>query len=162
MSATPVASFPVAVIMARKLISRGGWSLPSWDAVGVVSGEQFANQPRTRELIHEADGVQHFMFRGFVLQLYRDVAETYWYNLTAERPCLFVICQKDEGEELVPLMVTPDSEAAQAAVETHGAAFAVAIPPDIHTEIERVVVKYYRPEPPRKRKQHDWRKEEDQ
>jgi hypothetical protein len=161
MSAKPVASFPIAVMMARKMISRGSWSLPSWEAIGVVSGEQFANQPRSRELVHEADGVQHFLFRGFELHLYRDVAETYWYNLIAERPSLFVICLKEDGEELVPNMVTPDSEAAQAAVETHGAAFAVAIPPDLHTAIEQVVLEHYRPEPPRKRKQHDWGKEGD-
>jgi hypothetical protein len=161
MSAKPLATFPVAVMMARKMVRRAGWSLPSWDAIGVVSGDQFAGQARSRELVHQSDDVQHFLFRGFELELFRDVAETYWYNLTAERPSLFVICLKDEGEELVPNIVTPDSEAAQAAVETGGAAFAVAIPPDIHEAIERVVLEHYRPEPPRKRKQHDWRKEED-
>jgi hypothetical protein len=161
MSAKPLATFPVAVMMSRKLIRRAGWSLPSWDAIGVVSGEQFAGQPRSRELVHEADDVQHFLFRGLEIQLFRDVAEAYWYNLTAERPSLFVICLKDDDEELAPHMVSPDSEAAQAAVETGGAAFAVAIPPDIYTEIERVVLEHYRPEPPRKRKQHDGHKEED-
>jgi hypothetical protein len=161
MSATPLATFPVAVMMTRKVIRRTGWSLPSWEAIGVVSGEQFAGQPRSRELVHESDDVQQFLFRGLQVQLFRDVAETYWYNLTAERPSLFVICLKDDDEELAPSMVTPDSEAAQAAVETGGAAFAVAIPPDIHAAIERVVLEHYRPEPPRKRKQHDWRKEDD-
>jgi hypothetical protein len=160
MSSKPVATFPVAVMMSRKLVSRSGWSLPCWEAVGVVSGEELAGQPRSRELVHEADGVQDFLFRGFELQLFRDAVETYWFNLTADRPSLFVLCLKDADEELVPNMVTPDSEAAQAAVETAGAAFAVPIPPDIHTEIEQVVMKYYRPEPPRKRKQHDWRKED--
>jgi hypothetical protein len=159
MSATPVARFPIAIMMSRKLIQRSGWSLPCWEALGVVSGAQFADEKRGRELVHEADGEQNFLYRGFELRLFRDAAETYWYNLTGERPSLFVICLK-EGEELVPSFVTPDHGAAQAAVESDGAAFAVAIPPDIHTEIERVVMQYYRPEPPRKRKQHDWRKEQ--
>lgn len=148
-------------MMSRKLIRRSGWSLPSWEALGVVAGEQFADAQRSRVLVHEADGVQHYQFRGFELQLFRDAAETYWYNLTGERPSLFVICQKEAGEELVPSMVTPDHSVAQAAVESNGAAFAVAIPPEIHAAIERVVLEYYRPEPPRKRKQHDWHKEED-
>lgn len=161
MSVKPVATFPVAVLMSRKLISRGGWSLPSWEAIGVVSGEQFAGAERSRELVHEVDGVQQFLYRGFELQLYRDAAETYWYNLTGERPSLFVLCLKADGEELEPNSVTADHGVAQAAVEHDGAAFAVAIPPAIHTELERVVMEYYRPEPPRKRKQHDWHKEED-
>jgi hypothetical protein len=161
MSATPVATFPVAIMMSRKLIRRSGWSLPCWEATGVVSGEQFADRRRSRTLVHEADDVQHFLFRGFELPLFRDAAETYWYNLTGERPSLFVICQKEDGDELVPNMVTPDHGVAQAAVEHDGAAFAVPIPPDIHAEIERVVLEHYRPEPPRKRKRHDWGKEDE-
>jgi hypothetical protein len=161
MSAKPVATFPVAVMMSRKLIQRSGWSLPSWEAIGVVTGEQFADGKRSRELVHESDGVQQYLFRGLRLELYRDAAETYWFNLTGERPSLFVLCLKEDGEELVPNMVTPDHSVAQAAVESDGAAFAVAIPADIHAELERVVMEHYRPEPPRKRKQHDWRKEED-
>jgi hypothetical protein len=161
MSATPVASFPVAVMMARKMIRRSGWALPCWDALGVLSGEQFADPKRSRTLVHEADDVQHFLFRGFRLDLFRDEAETYWWNLTGERPSLFVICRKEAGEELVPSMVTASHEVAQAAVEVNGAAYAVPIPPEIHDEIERVILAHYQPEPPRKRKQHRWHKKED-
>jgi hypothetical protein len=159
MTATPFARFPVAVMMSRKMIRRSGWSLPSWEAIGVVSGEQFADRERSRALVHEDGELQHFLFRGFTLDLYRDAAETYWWNLTAERPSLFVICLKEEGEELVPNMVTADHEVAQAAVEKDGAAFALPIPPDIHDALERLVMTHYRPEPPRKRKQHDWKED---
>lgn len=162
MSATPVATFPVAILMARKMIQRGRWSAPHWEALGVVSGQQFKDAQRSRELVHEAEGLQHFLYRGFTLQLYRDTAETYWWNLTAAQPSLFVICLKDSDDELVPNQVTADHEAAQAAVEKDGAAFAVPIPADIHEELERVVVTYYKPEPHRKRKQHQWSKEDEQ
>lgn len=159
MTATPFASFPVAVMMSRKMIRRSGWSLPSWEALGVLSGEQFAEQPRSRALVHEDGDLQHFLFKGFKLDLYRDAAETYWWNLTAERPSLFVICLKEEGEELTPNMVTADHEVAQAAVEKDGAAFAVPIPAEIHDAIEQLVMTHYKPEPQRKRKQHDWKEE---
>jgi hypothetical protein len=162
MSVTPAASFPIGILMVRKLIRRAGWSMPSWEATGVVSGEQFADPQRSRGLVFEAPDVQHFLYRGFRLEFFRDAAETYWYNLTGERPSLFVICRKEEGDELVPTLVTADHEVAQAAVEKDGAAFAVAIPPEIHAELERVVLENYKPEPPRKRKQHKWIKEEDQ
>lgn len=160
MSATPVATFPVGILMARKVVRRSGWSLPSWDVLGVFCGERFAAPSRTRELVHEADDLQHFLYRGFRIALYRDAAETYWWNLTGERPSLFVLCLKEDGEELVPNVVTADHEAAQAAVESNGAAFSVPIPPEIHAELEKVVMEHYRPEPPRKRKQHKWHKEE--
>lgn len=148
-------------MMRRKLISRSGWSMPSWEALGVVSAGPGEARDRSCTLVHEADGEQHFLYSGFELKLYRDLAETYWWNLTAERPSLFVLCLKDEGEELLPNMVTADHELAQGAVEKNGAAFAVPIPPEIHEVLERVVMEHYRPEPPRKRKQHRWEKEED-
>ena len=162
MSATPVARFPVAVMMTRKVISGSGWSRPSWQAVGVLSGSQFADGGRSRTLVRDVDGVQHFLFRGYFVDLFRDAVETYWWNLTGTRPSLFVICDREEGDELAPSMVTPDHEAAQAAAERDAEAFAVAIPPEIHAELERVVMEHYRPEPPRKRKQHKLLKEEDQ
>lgn len=162
MAVTPLASFPVAILMERKVIHRGGWSLPNWDAIGVVAGEQFADERRSRTLVHEAEDAQRFMYRGFQLQLFRDAVETYWFNLTGERPSLFVLCNKEAGEELVPVNVTADHEVAQATVENNGAAFAVAIPPAIHAELERVVLEHYRPESPRKRKQHKWAGELDQ
>lgn len=161
MSATPLAVFPVAILMSRKLVRRSGWSLPSWEALGVFHGPQFTDTVRSRTLVHEAEDLQHFMYRGFQVELFRDAAETYWWNLTAERPSVFVVCLKEEGEELVPIMVTADHEVAQAAVEKDGAAFALPIPPEIHAELEKVVVTHYRPEPPRKRKQHQWRQEDD-
>jgi len=148
-------------MMSRKMIRHSRWALPSWEAIGVLSGSEFANAQRSQALAHEADGVQHFLFRGYTLELYRDAAETYWWNLTGERPSLFVICDREEGEELVPSAVTADHEVAQGAVERDGEAFAVPIPPEIHREIERVVLEHYRPEPPRKRKQHKLQSEED-
>lgn len=162
MSATPVATFPVSVMMRRKMISRSGWSMPSWDALSVLPGGSSASGERGCTLVHEVGGEQHFLYCGFEVSLYRDAAETYWWNLTAEQPSLFVICLKDEAEELLPNMVTADHEVAQAAVEKNGAAFAVPIPPEIHDAIERVVLEHYRPEAPRKRKQHKWDKEQDQ
>jgi hypothetical protein len=162
MPVTPIASFPVAIMMVRKTIRRAAWSMPSWEATGVVTGEQFADAQRSKSLVHEADGVQQFLYRGFRVQFFRDAAETYWYNLTGERPSLFVICRKEDGEELVPTLVTADHEVAQAAAEKDGEAFAVPIPPEIHAALERVVLEHYRPEPPRKRKQHKLMKEEDQ
>jgi hypothetical protein len=162
MSATPLASFPVAVLMARKMIRRSAWALPSWEALGVFCGEQFKDAQPDISVVHEEGDLQHIMYRGLTVELYRDAAETYWWNLTAERPSLFVICDREAGEELVPRMVTADHEAAQAAVEREAVAYAVPIPPEIHAAIETVVLEHYRPEAPRKRKQHQWRKEDEQ
>jgi hypothetical protein len=157
MPATPAATFPVAITMIRKLISRGAWSLPHWEATGVVTGTQFADAKRSKTLVHEADGVQQFLFRGFALNLYRDAAENYWFNLMGETPSLFILCQKVDGEELAPSAVSADFADAEAAVEKDGAAFAVPIPPEIYVELERFVLDHYKPEPRRKRKRDKWK-----
>ena len=39
MTASPRVSLPVAVIMGRRMVSRGRWSVPSWRVVGVVAGK---------------------------------------------------------------------------------------------------------------------------
>jgi hypothetical protein len=160
MPATPAATFPLAITMTRKQISRGAWSLPHWEGTGVVAGEQFAGSGRTRTLVHEADGVQQFLFKGYVLNLYPDAAANYWFNLMAESPSLFILCQKTEGEELVPSSVSADFADAEAAVEKDGAAFAVPIPPEIYVQLERFVLDHYKPQPKRKRKRDSWKEGE--
>lgn len=160
MSPTPLASFPVAVIMARKQVSRGGWSVPVWEVSSLVSGEEFANTDRQRSLIRSAGGTELYLWTGFEVELYRDAAEMYWFNLTGGRPSLYVLCEKRDDGELVPTAITPDHLHSVAMVEADGESFAVPIPAEIHEQLERVVVEHYRPEPPRKRKRKDWRNEE--
>lgn len=134
--------------------------MPSWEVTGVVPGGQFATTSRERSLVHSDGDESQYLWKGFSVELFRDAAETYWFNLTGGRPSLFVICECREEGELVPTTVTADHSHSQGAIEADGASFAVPIPPEIHRQLEEFVMAHYRPEPPRKRKRRDWRKED--
>lgn len=153
---TALASFPVAILMTRKQLQRGKWSLPVCEAVGVVAGPQFEDATRSHAVVHSADGIEQSMWRGFRLELYRDAAENYWFNLTGAAPSLFVLCKKEGDGSLVPVAVTADHEESVSAVEHDGAAFGVPIPLEIHDALEQFVMEHFKPEEPRKRKQHKW------
>ncbi|MGD9388333.1 MAG: DUF3305 domain-containing protein [Gammaproteobacteria bacterium] len=152
----PLESFPVGVVMARKVIQRSGWSLVNWEAVSVLVGERFAARSARRLPMRESDGITQYLWDGFELGLFRDAAEIYWFNLTGVRPSLYVICSEDENGELEPIDVTADHADATSAVEADYKSFAVPIPPEILGRLEEFVMTHFKPKPGRKRKREDW------
>ena len=156
MSVTPIESLPVAVLMARKEVRRGAWSVPSWRALAVLTGARFADQPRQKTLVQSADGVDQYLWSGFHIDLYRDAAEHYWFNLTGGRPALFVLCRAEENGELEPCRVTADHTESESLVESGGAAFPAPIPLEVLEVLERFITEHFHPEPARKRRRERW------
>lgn len=152
----PLVSIPVAAVLARKQISRAGWSLANWEGVAVLAGERFAAGNAQRELLQEGERGTQYLWDGLRLELYRDAAETYWFNLTGTRPSLFIICQEHEGGELVPVTVTADHADSTSAVEADCKVFAVPIPAEVLRQLEEFVMTHFKPEPPRKRRRQEW------
>ena len=147
---------PLAVVLARKEISRSGWTLASWDGVAVLAGERFRAGQARRELLQSIDGVEHYLWDGLKLELFRDAAETYWFNLTGGQPSLFIICSEEDGGELSPVSVTADHDQSTSAVEADYKVFAVPIPAEVLAEIEEFVMTHFKPEPQRKRRRRNW------
>ena len=156
----PLVSIPVAAILARKQISRSGWSIVNWDGVAVLAGERFAAGTARRQSLHEDQRGAHYLWDGLRLELYRDAAETYWFNLTGTRPSLFIICQEQEGGEIVPVSVTADHADSTSAVEADCKVFAVPIPAEVLPQLEEFVMTHFKPEAPRKRRRQEWSEEE--
>lgn len=156
----PLVSIPVAAILARKEISRSGWSLVNWEGVAVLSGERFAAGTARREPLQDSDKGMQYLWDGLRLELYRDAAETYWFNLTGGRPSLFIICQETEGGEIIPVAVTADHDSSTSAVEADCKVFGVPIPPDVVPQLEEFVMTHFKPEPRRKRRRREWSDEE--
>lgn len=156
MPAQPQTKLPISVILGRKTVSRGVWSVPSWRAVAVVSGDNLASADASGTLIREADDEQHFLWGGLELPLFRDSAHSYWSNLVGNEPALFVICHEGEEGDQVPVQVTADQDEASATIEAGDAVYPVPIPPEVYVRLERFVVEHYKPTPPRKRKRKNW------
>ncbi len=150
--------YPVAVIMQRRTVQRGPWSVPSWSAVSVVTGKRVTGKPPGRQRIREgdADGNEQFLWTGLSLTLYRDLAEEYWYNLTSGSPSLFVICHESPEAELQPFRVTADHDSSSVCLESDDQVFAVPIPAEIYRHVEKFVVNNFVPRERTKRKRRNW------
>jgi hypothetical protein len=151
-------AIPVAVVMSRRMAIHRQWSYPDWRLDGVVAGA-IAGAGGGRQRVHAENGVEEFIWPGFTLRLYKDSAESYWYNLVGKTPSLFVVCRENTDGELEPCVVTADHDEAGAHMEADDTVFSTPMPPEIHERLERYVVEHYRPQPPRKRQRENWKEE---
>jgi len=135
--------------------------VPSWRAVSVVAGDHLVSKGAGQTPIHEDDRVAQFLWAGFSLELYRDLAEEYWFNLTSENPSLFVICHESPDGELTPFRVIADQNSASGSLESNDQVFAVPIPPEIYQHLEQFIVAHYVPSEQKKRKRKNWSPEQE-
>jgi hypothetical protein len=156
MTSGPRVSLPVAVVMARREVAGKRWRVPSWQVVGVVSGAELSVQQARGAPIHSGDGEEQFLWGGLRVELYRDAAASYWANLTAPHPSLFVLCSEDDQGRLVPKAVTADQDEASSGVEVDDRVFSAPIPPEVYQHLEAFVIEHHAPEEKRKRKRSDW------
>lgn len=148
--------FPVSVIMERRQKRHARWSTPYWEVVGVVGGEAVSGQQRQCSEIRSTDGVRQFLWTGFVVELHKDTAESYWYNLVSKTPSLFVICRQQEQGEVIPFLVTANYDEAGAYMEADDTVFSMTMPPEVYQWLEQYVIQNYVPREKKKRKRKNW------
>ena len=103
------------------------------------------------------------MWPGFQLTLYKDDAESYWNNLMAQSPSLFVVCRDKEtahGNELEPFLVTANYDEIIGYQEVDDQVFSVPIPADIYEWLERYIVQNYKPPQRKKRRRANWKEQQ--
>lgn len=150
---------PVSVMLERRLVGSGRWTAPQWELVEVIAGAGLESKCRQRTLVADVDGVQRFLWRGLDIELFKDGAEGYWYNLLSDIPYLFVVCMTDEDDdarEIEPVLVTVNQDEAMAHMESDDLVLSAPMPPEICDRVERFVVANYEPKVKSKRKRRDW------
>jgi hypothetical protein len=152
--------FPVSVILRQKQIRQGRWTVSGWELVGVVAGEAVAGGKIEKTPVRTDDDEEQFLWSGFVLQLYKDSAESYWYNLVGKTPSLFVMCRPGDDDEMVPFVVSANYDEAGAYMEADDTVFSAPMPPEVYQWLERYVVANYTPQEPYKRKRKRWVEQE--
>lgn len=152
----PHARFPVSAVMEVTEVQRGPWRTPVWRLVGFVAGQAVAGGSPQRLPVHRDAGQVQWLWTGLSVALYRDSAESYWYNLVGRQPSLFLICRENAAGELVPFRVTADYDEAGAHMEADDQVFSAALPPELHIQLEAFVIQHYRPQLPGKRKRTNW------
>lgn len=157
-SAVSESEFPVSVIMAREEVEVGMWSTPRWTVVGVVAGLQTPGEEEANgRVIHSQDGRVEYLWSGFVVRLFKDATESYWYNLVGKQPSLFVVCREDVADgSLIPFVVSANYDEAGAYMETDGAVYSTPMPPEVYRWLEEYVVANFRPVERKARKRENW------
>lgn len=154
--------FPVSVLIERREVARAGWSVPHWDLVGVVGGQPEAARPGPR-LVQDDPDCRRILWGGLEVELFADESETYWHNLTAAEPLIFVICREledrtpaFEGAEMRPELVSVSGDDASAHTEADDLVLSAPMPAEIYRWVEEFVVEHFRPAPRKVRKRKNW------
>lgn len=151
-------TFEISIIMRCKMVQGARWRVRSWSVLGVVAGAGRAEA--TSRLVRRDDSSEDYLWCGYVLRLFQDEAESYYQNLLADQPLLYVVTRQDEGSEgPEPFHVTASFDEAHAYLEGDDDVHAVPMPSEIGRWVEEFVLANYVPEPRVKRKRRDWRKE---
>ncbi|HKK14784.1 MAG TPA: DUF3305 domain-containing protein [Gammaproteobacteria bacterium] len=151
-----VDSFPVSLVLQCRRIARSGWSVPHWELLGVVAGEQAGTEAEAGRVVRDGDGCRRYLWNGFRLQLHRDGAESYWHNLVGRNPSLFVVLQQNDDGEMYPVRVSANYDEAGAHLEADDTVLSAPMPPEVYRWLEDYVVTHYRPSEPKTRKRRRW------
>jgi len=93
----------VAVIM-RRIVLANRWQTERWEAVEAIPDVEPPGTPP--RCIERDETGERWLHPGFTAELFRDEAEGYYLNITAEQPFVFVMWRADEGAMPAPRFVT--------------------------------------------------------
>ena len=145
--------YQVTVMMQRQEIANNPWTDASWKAIGVMLDSR--NDPELKHferVVADAD-IEQYLWSGLPLSLYADECESYYYNLMADNPLIFVISRTNEVlNQPEPFVVTASFDEANAYQESDDQVFSAVMAPDIYRWIEGFVLENYVPEKKYKRK----------
>jgi hypothetical protein len=144
------------VILESRQLQRGRWPFTDWRLVGVIPMQADGDVPSEGKLIHTDAHSRQYLWSNLGLRLYRDAAESYWYNLTGQRPQLYVICGRRGEHELAPLLVTANYDEAAAHMETDSKVFSASIPAEIYRWLEAYVLENFEPPEDHRRERENW------
>ncbi|OOY99289.1 DUF3305 domain-containing protein [Solemya velum gill symbiont] len=156
-----VEHFPVAVILER-LEAKSQWVDYVWSAVGVTVGSQDHLPRREAQLVHEEEGVQHYLYGGLQVALYVDQCESYYHNMMTETPRCYIVAYdaEESGTGMPePFLVTMSFDEAHCYLEAEGEVYSVDVPPELYRWTEDYVLAHYVAEKKKKRKLVDWKKQ---
>ncbi|MEM6985735.1 MAG: DUF3305 domain-containing protein [Pseudomonadota bacterium] len=103
-----------------------------------------------------AAGEALWRWRGLTLELHRDAAEDYWFNLSGDAPRVYLVARSGQDNAPEPVLVTLDHGEAGAYGEADDEVFSAPVPAELYHRIERFVLAHYTPRAHHKRKRKNW------
>jgi len=134
----------VAVIMQKTLLDNR-WQSEQWTAVNVLSDEEPTGAVPRR--IESAGGSELWLHPGHAIALYRDEAEGYFLNISAEQAFAFVVWRdNEEGGPPAPFSVTLSYNEAARMMDAQEHVDGVPLPAHLHDWLAGYVMQHYKPE----------------
>jgi hypothetical protein len=160
----------VAVVMRREPVSgpQARWMSSRWVLADVLPqaelglpDEVTAAQRIEDTQLADADGVEHWVFPGFVIELFRDDAEGLFLNLSTERPAVWVMWRPDETGEAgalpAPQIVTLSYTDAGRWLDAQERVDQVPAPGPMLEWLRAFVAEHYQPETKRRKRPESFR-----
>lgn len=136
-------SLAVAVVMQKTLLDNR-WQSEQWEAISVVPDEEPPGAaPRCMQKNAKRELWLH---SGFAIALFRDEAEGYYLNISAEQAFAFVIWRKEDGRP-APTGVTLSYNEAARMMDAQEQVDGVPLPAELHDWLAGYVMQHYKPEP---------------
>jgi hypothetical protein len=151
-------SFPVSVLLDYVPTPDNRWQAGRWAVTGVVVAGPPGERNRVQSApLHPGSDDLQVLWSGFSVDLFKDDAESYYYNIVSETPRIFVICSTEGDASLKPLMVTLSYDEASSYMESDEAVESVAMPVELYRFVEQFVLEHFLPEKKKKRKRDNWK-----
>lgn len=155
-----IREFPVSVVIERRSVHGSKWETNRWGASNVIAGQVAGTGEDQAKVLSSDPDYTQFLWGGYYLELHKDDAESYYFNLQGEQPSVFVVCEELEDEEgIKPLLVTVSADEAASYDEVNEQVYAVPMPPEVYVWLEHYVVENYVPSQRKKRKRKNWREQ---
>ena len=87
-------AFPVSIIVAFQNTCDNRWESGYWKVTGLVAGGSAGGNGIHRQPLHAATEGTQYLWTGLSIELHRDDAESYYFNIISDTPRVFVICNQ--------------------------------------------------------------------
>ena len=150
-------SFPVSVVMEHSRVENNIWISDKWDVEAIIAGGENTGAAPKRNISRIGEDEEKYIWSNYQINLYKDEAESYYFNIISETPFVFVFCRDEENDgQLRPFNVSVNYDEAASYMELDDQVFQVPMPPEIYRWLEAYVVNNYVPLKKKKRKRVNW------
>jgi len=150
-------TFSVSVIVEYRKARDNRWEDGHWQVSGVVAGSEAVDAGVGARQLHASTEGRQYLWSGLRVQLHRDDAASYYFNLVSENPRVFIICSQEAGQAPRPFIATLSYGEATSYMETDDVVESVDMPAELYRWAERFVLEHYVPEKRKKRKRENWK-----
>lgn len=151
--------FPVSIVMQHTVVENNVWIADQWEVEAVIAGGKgSADEIPEKTVSRIGQAEEKYIWVNYQISLFVDEAESYYFNIISDSPCVFVVCRDEEEDgELIPFKVSVNYDEASSFLELEEQVFKVPMPAEIYRWVEAFVVNNYVPVKRKKRKLENWK-----